>query len=962
MAAVNRFRLALLACLLCATAATANAAEPSITAMNVRGLTSGDTVTLELRGANLLPAPKLLLDVPIAAQRVHDGAKANLVQIDVTLDATVPTGYHLLWLATSQGVSAPQAIVIDELPEQAFAPTIERLPVALTGDCRGSSVLRTTLAGKAGQRLVAEIESRRLGAMLKPVLHLYDARGVQVAWAQGCETLLDDCRLVAMLPADGQYTLELHDAIYRGAAPGHFRLKVGDLAFVDLAFPLAVERGSTVPLELIPQPSIQAAASTLPGQHPLPMRPLTGAAPRLIYSDLTEVVEQPPTDGALQSLTAPAAINGRLSKPGEEDQYRVAVKPGMKLRFDLMARRAGSPLDAVLVLRDEQGKQLATSDDQRDTLDPMLDYTAPQGVEAVVVSIKDLTEQGGEYYVYRVQISPLGQPDFELTAQADRVALPTASSVVYRVRATRRGYNGPIQLAVQGLPGSAEASNVEIPAGATDALLMLSATETAEPQVVRIVGQSVGAQPVIRREALPVAGPTTEYQPWLRRLVAAHVTDPLPLSVAWEPRSGEKNLPLGSQLPVNVTVARGAAATGPIRLTLLTSQIMPRKAVRGKDKRGRPGPEQQVDDPDRALRLDRAVTLKPKESATELGVLVPGDLPKLPYDLAVQADLLSADGKTVLATAYTSVWRLETRQPFSVQLAEAQVEAKAGGGQTGVLRGRIVRDEQFKLPVSVTLAGLPEQLPVPRVEVPADKQEFELPVAFPYSAAPGALRGVRVVGESQVSEGVTVRSSGQPVAVTVVRGDPPPALLPLFEDEAQFVAYLDEGDGDATLETKDRYCGTAALKATPATAQRLKMPGLGWRIAENPGPGEYRYIRFAWKKTDGVAVVLQLISSDYKPQERVVTRPAIAYEAGHGSNRLRIPSTRVSEKLPEDWVVVTRDLFADFGEFTLEGFNFVPGDGTMALYDHIYLAQSESDLAGCPEPIKPAKEVAAAKQ
>ena len=43
-------------------------------------------------------------------------------------------------------------------------------------------------------------------------------------------------------------------------------------------------------------------------------------------------------------------------------------------------------------------------------------------------------------------------------------------------------------------------------------------------------------------------------------------------------------------------------------------------------------------------------------------------------------------------------------------------------------------------------------------------------------------------------------------------------------------------------------------------------------------------------------------------------------------------------------MVVTRDLFADFGEFTLTGLALSPLDGQPALYDHLYLGKSAAEL------------------
>jgi hypothetical protein len=146
--------------------------------------------------------------------------------------------------------------------------------------------------------------------------------------------------------------------------------------------------------------------------------------------------------------------------------------------------------------------------------------------------------------------------------------------------------------------------------------------------------------------------------------------------------------------------------------------------------------------------------------------------------------------------------------------------------------------------VTLTLVGLPADYFSPSLVVPFDKQDFEFPVAFPYGTPQGDLAGVKLVGASTNDLGQPIPSNNQlDVAVKVVPGGPPPALYAVFEDEPTVIALLTEGDGQAALETTDRYAGSAALRVTPAQKFRSKMPTLGLAIAENPGEGQYRYLR-----------------------------------------------------------------------------------------------------------------------
>ena len=61
---------------------------------------------------------------------------------------------------------------------------------------------------------------------MKPVVHLSNAKKLQLEWAWSTPALNGDTRLLTTLPADGAYTVSLHDAEYAGQSPGAFRLKI----------------------------------------------------------------------------------------------------------------------------------------------------------------------------------------------------------------------------------------------------------------------------------------------------------------------------------------------------------------------------------------------------------------------------------------------------------------------------------------------------------------------------------------------------------------------------------------------------------------------------------------------------------------------------------------------------------------------------------------------------------------
>lgn len=933
----------------------ADAAPPTISNISLRGLRTGATTTVVLTGADLLPEPRLLLSVPIAQQAVKEGATANQVQIDVTLDAVTPPGIYQLRLATAGGISAPLAVGVDALTEMPFADEVATLPVALNGALQGSNVLRTSFTGAKGQQIVVEVEGRRLGVELNPVVHLLDSRGVQVAWAQPTSALAGDARLTAELPADGRYTVELHDVLYRGPGPGSFRLKIGTFRYADMVYPLGVRRGTKSPLEFVSSNlpaglKAEAVDAPAPGQFAAPWPAaelISGGRPRLIYSEHDELTETPvAADGPPQKLGVPMAVSGRLSAAREEDRYQLMATPGQALRIELLAARAGSPLDGVLSIRNMQGAELAKSDDQPSTSDPGLDFTVPAGADSLLLVIKDLEGRGGHGFVYRLSITPQGTPDFGLTLFADREPLPRQGVAVMRVRAERRGYNGPIKLSFVGLPGGVRVAGDEIPAGATDTLVTLEAgDQQTAPAIATVVGESTEPNTSICRIARLAGGAVGQYQPWLARELAFSGTPPLPLSVAWGAASTDNRLPLGARLPLEVQVARAAGIAGPVRLSLLMTQIIPKKTIKENNQ------DKQVDDLDRALRLDGTPTIAADQTAGVAMLLVPRDLPPIPYDLAVQAELLSADGKAVLATAVTPARRMTPTSPITLAVSgDAKVEAKAGSGETGKLTGSVQRLGDFKAPLIVTLAGLPPELPASELTLAPDQTEFALAVSFPFGSPPGALANVRMVAQDRTNPQTVLASNEIPVAINVVPGGPPPALYRLFEDESSFLARLTEGGGKIALESADRYSGTASLSVTPDQKFRSKLPGLGVNIAENPGEGEYRYLRFAWKKRGGANILLQMAANGAFGPQRGAAGPSFRYEAGLSQNPFNAAAVRIDEKLPAEWTVVTRDLFADFGAFHLDGLALTASDGEAALFDQIYLARTADDLKGCPSP------------
>ncbi len=127
---------------------------------------------------------------------------------------------------------------------------------------------------------------------------------------------------------------------------------------------------------------IQLAADTPPGPHLVRFHNTNGVtAPRVfVVGTARDVPEVEPNDAFLspQTLTnLPAVIHGKLGKSGDVDSYALRLKAGQTLVAAVDAFAVGSPMDALLILRDERGTRLAFNHDAH-SLDPRLVWDCPR--------------------------------------------------------------------------------------------------------------------------------------------------------------------------------------------------------------------------------------------------------------------------------------------------------------------------------------------------------------------------------------------------------------------------------------------------------------------------------------------------------------------------------------------------------------------------------------------------------
>jgi hypothetical protein len=223
-----------------------------------------------------------------------------------------------------------------------------------------------------------------------------------------------------------------------------------------------------------------------------------------------------------------------------------------------------------------------------------------------------------------------------------------------------------------------------------------------------------------------------------------------------------------------------------------------------------------------------------------------------------------------------------------------------------------------------------------------------------------------------------------------------PGLVQILEDDDDILKRVNNGEGEITMTQTMPYKGSSALKLTGGDRFQARIKDFTHTIAEHPRLGEYRYLRFAWKKEGGQKIGLQLAYNGQigppvvvdDPRKNLAVTPAVAarkriareraqkrkngsrgarerlasdargiqfgYQYDTGNDKSPEPVMRLDRKPPTAWVINGRDLFGEFGAFDLTGLGFRCPDGDAAYFDHIYLARTQNDFQFITDGLTPA--------
>jgi hypothetical protein len=492
---------------------------------------------------------------------------AEDVTIRVVLAPDAEPGERELRLKTALGLSNPLAFYVGRLPEytekEPKISTTEAgmsitLPAIVNGQILPGDVDRFRFQARKGQQLVVAASARELLPYLadavpgwfQATLTLYDAKGNELTYDDDYKFHPDPV-LYYEIPRDGEYVIEIRDAIYRGREDFVYRITVGELPFVTSIFPLGGQVDAQTTVELkgwnLPAGKLTMDANDKePGTYPLFVRKeelISNCVPFAV-DKLPECLEQEPNypQGSAQPVSLPVIVNGRIDREGDVDVFRFESRAGDKIVAEVYARRLDSPLDSVLKLTDANDHQLAANDDHEDKgagltthqADSWLSVTLPAN-GTHYLHISDAQHKGGEAYSYRLRISP-PQPDFELRVVPSSInarAGATAAVTVYALR--KDGFSNDIALMLKDAPRGFKLSGGKVPANQDQVRLMLTVppTPSEEPIILRLEGRAI----IQGREVVHPAVPAEDM---MQAFFYRHLVPAKDLKVAILPRGKPK--------------------------------------------------------------------------------------------------------------------------------------------------------------------------------------------------------------------------------------------------------------------------------------------------------------------------------------------------------------------------------------------------------------------------------------
>ena len=575
----------------------------------------GTTVEIEAGGLNINKATKVVFNHPgikgkvepvvesassrRKRRRLNDQSSPQLadrVKIFITIDKNVPCGLYDLRLQSPKGLSNKLPFEVSSYPNvlekkqsSMKSPTrVNALPAVLCGYVTPGGVDYFQFEGKKGDQIVASVKGRQLVPYIadavpgwfQPVIKIMDSRGKEIAYSDDYHHNVDPV-IMTTLPKDGKYTLMIHDAIYRGREDFNYRIQLGVIPFVTGRYPAYGVVGKKLKQE-IAGVNLGDAKATVKvkkeGYHQLTYTNNVGTSNAVSFFALAKgkIINYSPKDGAL--LTMGGAIADSLTAESKIKRYRISAVEDEEIIVELIGRRNGSRIDAVLRLRDAAGNVVAQSDDTEDPIqglitfhaDPILKYT-PDFSEYLTLEVEDLHRGYGQDYHYLLR-RHRQLPSFNAFVSPANITIPSGGTAAFRVDVKGK-LKRPATLSIKGLPKGFTTSSMKLRGRRWDVSITSPKGAEVKRFPIEVKVSYPGSDGREQADVLPVdqmmqAFYYTHYIPAAE--LALDVTEPSPYRLSLD-FDLEEELPVtvdAESIPIRILVDKNPDFNEPIELML----------------------------------------------------------------------------------------------------------------------------------------------------------------------------------------------------------------------------------------------------------------------------------------------------------------------------------------------------------------------------------------------------------
>ncbi len=442
-------------------------------------------------------------DASLYFRELSSDAMAETVEVELEISPDAKLGERTLFVVSPTGISNPMKFVVGDLPEKSKKslrqtarervldkpykgnavgyfksqkvflepfnnPVIDvELPVVVNGQITEGNTDSWRFNARRGQKIVISVSAQSLlpyisdavPGWFQTVILVRDKNGKELAYNDDFH-FNPDSHLVFNPPADGEYTVEIFDAVHRGREDFVYRMLIGEVPFVESVYPLGVEKGKPTKIKLIGV-NLKSNEMEIVKKSEGDFKLNVGGAYHKKIEMMCEAREALDfSAGSAGTLVqVPSLIDGVISRKDKVDTYELELLAGEKLVAEVFARRYGSALDSHISISNSTGKVLASNDDYEDLsrglvthhADSRLEFT-PKNGGTYYLKISDTAGNFSNAHSYKLSLS-WGNPDFSVVATPSALNMRNGGSALIKLKAFRRdGYSEKIVVRPKNLP------------------------------------------------------------------------------------------------------------------------------------------------------------------------------------------------------------------------------------------------------------------------------------------------------------------------------------------------------------------------------------------------------------------------------------------------------------------------------------------------------------------------------